>query len=217
VIALDMPGFGQSYAPPERLPLPDYGAVVADFIRQLDLRNLAVAGFSFGTLVAATVAGLLPDVVTALTLINPPGIGERSAHALALPEELAAIARQQGLHAGVEATLKQVMLSDPALADDALISLIAGCVRHTHFETRSISRRADMLALLEKAPRNTLVLLGRQDPYHCHDLDGRRDRLNRLLGRDAVRLVDHAAHWLQYEQAAFFNRTLMDFLEAPPD
>jgi 2-hydroxy-6-oxonona-2,4-dienedioate hydrolase len=212
VVALDLPGFGHSYAPQRRLEVEEYAAVVSGFIDALGLRNTALAGFSFGTLVAATLAGMRPDAISSLTLINPPGIGERSAEALAIPERLAALAREQGVQAGVAGTLRELMLFNKAHITSELIDLIVDCVRRTHYETRSLSRRAQTVSLLERLSQRVMVLIGADDPYHRHELEGRRERINRALGTDSVTIVAEAAHWLQYDQRDFFNRALLEFI-----
>jgi 2-hydroxy-6-oxonona-2,4-dienedioate hydrolase len=214
VLALDMPGFGQSYTPDRRLELSEYAEVIGSFIHTAGLRNVALAGFSFGTLVAATVAVNEPDTVNALTLINPPGIGERSPEALALPQRLSALAKEKGLRAGVTGTLNEVMLYNAHLIDEALVDLLTECVKRTRYETRTLSRGSQMIPILEQVSQKTMVLIGGADPYHRHELDGRRERINRTLGKDSVMIVNNAAHWLQYDQHEFFNKILLEFIAA---
>lgn len=214
VLALDLPGFGHSYGTDQRPELADYAAAVSSLIKALGLRNVALAGFSFGTLVAATAASNEPDAVSSLTLINPPGIGERTAAANALPERLSALAKEQGLHAGVAGSLNEVMLFNKHLINPALIDLIADCVTRTRHATRSLSRQSQMIPILEKVSQRTMVLLGAKDPYHCHELEGRGARINRALGTESVKVIDDAAHWAQYDQSDLFNRTLLEFISA---
>jgi 2-hydroxy-6-oxonona-2,4-dienedioate hydrolase len=212
VLALDLPGFGHSYGTEHRPEVADYAAAVSSFIEALGLRNTALVGFSFGTLVAATVASNEPGAVSTLTLINPPGIGERTAAANALPERLSALAKEQGLHAGVAGSLNEVMLNNKHLINPALIDLIADCVTRTRHATRSLSRKSQMIPILEKVSQNTMVLLGAKDPYHCHELDGRSARINRALGTESVKVIGDAAHWVQYDQPDIFNQTLLEFI-----
>jgi 2-hydroxy-6-oxonona-2,4-dienedioate hydrolase len=214
VIALDLPGFGNSYDPGRLLELSGYAQVVGAFIATLGLRNVALVGFSFGTLVAATVASNEPRTVTSLALINPPGIGTRTAEGNALPARMSALAKEQGLHAGVAGTLNELMLFNKDLINDALIDLIADCVKRTRHATRPISRASQMMPILERVSQKTTVLIGAKDPFHCHELDGRSARINRALGTEAARVVSGAAHWVQYDQPDFFNRTLLEFIDA---
>jgi 2-hydroxy-6-oxonona-2,4-dienedioate hydrolase len=213
VLALDMPGFGLSYIPERRLELAEYAEAIGSFIEALGLREIAVAGFSFGTLVAATVAAEQPDAVTSLTLINPPGVGKVSREAMAINERQSALAKEHGLRAGVAGTLKELMLYNADFIDEALINLLADCVTHTRYATHTLSRHAQLTAILEKVSQKTMVLLGANDPYQRHELMERSALINRAVGTDCVHIIQNAAHWLQYEQADVFNRTLLKFID----
>jgi pimeloyl-ACP methyl ester carboxylesterase len=191
----------------------EYAAAVGAIIDALDLRIIALVGFSFGTFVAAELAAARPDTVNFLALVNPLGIGERSAAALAIPGRLSALAKEQGLKAGVAAILKELMLHDSDRITAPLIDLIADCVMRTRYETRTLSRQIQMIPLLEKVKQRTMVLMGAEDPYQRHELGERQERVNRALGAKCVTVVDAAAHWLQYERADFFNRAVLDFID----
>ena len=214
VLALDLPGFGDSADPGGLLQLADYAAVVSALIATLDLRNVALAGFSFGTLVAATAAVAEPRLVTSLVLVNPPGVGERTAAALALPQRLSDLAKEQGLCAGVTGTLKEMMLYNHERISEDLVFLIADCVTRTRYPTRKLSRQSKMIPILENVRQRTMVIFGEKDPYHCHDLDGRGERINRALGAPATRVIASASHWVQYDRPDHFNQTLLGFLNA---
>ncbi len=212
VVALDLPGFGASYDPGRALELDDYVADASALLDALGLSGAAVAGFSFGALVAAALAAARPEAVRALALINPPGLGTRTAEALALPGALSALAKAGGLRAGVAGTLRQLMLRDVGLATPALVDLIAHCIIETRYVTRMISRHADLLALLRRAPQEKLILLGHFDPYQRHHVEQDALWLKQQLGKDAVRIVPECAHWLQFEQPEAFHSLLLDLL-----
>ncbi len=215
VLALDLPGFGHSYDPGRRLDLSGYGAVVGSFIAALGLCNVALVGFSFGALVATTIASNQPDTVKSLMLINPAGLGERSPEARAIPERLSALAREQGMHAGVAGSLEAFMLHDVDHISEALIELIAGCVTRTRYATRSLSLQPHLIPMLEQVSQRTMVMIGAEDPYQKHEFAQRRAEINRVLGGACVRVVNDAAHWLQYERPGFFNRALLKFIQHP--
>jgi 2-hydroxy-6-oxonona-2,4-dienedioate hydrolase len=211
VIALDLPGFGES-ADPGALPdVVDFAVCVRALIEQLQLRNITLVGFSFGTLVAVTVAVAEPNRVVSLVLVNPPGVGDRTAAALALPRRLSELAKEHGLRAGVTGTLKEMMLCNHELINDELISLIANCVRRTRYPTRQISRQSQLIPILENVRQRTLVIFGGNDPFHCHDLEGRSELVNRALGAKVTKIIPSAAHWVQYDRPDQFNQTLLEF------
>lgn len=79
VIAVDMPGHGESDPLPGEPSLPDYVAWAARVVQALGLGPLAVAGHSMGALIAAGLAVEHPELVTRVALLN--GVFRRSAAA----------------------------------------------------------------------------------------------------------------------------------------
>jgi pimeloyl-ACP methyl ester carboxylesterase len=219
VFALDLPGFGASCdAPPdssiEQLALPVAQAIAA--MRATlppALRNEppGIAAFSFGTAVAATVAQLAPDAVRALLLINPPGLGPVSAEVRAIQARAAETARAGGLRAGLEITLRELMVHDAALATPAALDLLEDCVRDSRFVSRPLSRSVRLRPMLAALAVPVHVALGENDPHQRHELAERRAWLEHDLGRDSVSVFAACGHWLQYEQAARFNTLANDF------
>lgn len=213
VIVPDMPGFGASSA----LPSPgidDIAAELSGWIDQLGLRDLTIAGFSFGSLVTTALSALRPDAISRVLLINPPGLGKRSPEAARLHEEIGALARASGLREGVSATLRRLMLADPAQLTEAMLDDFEYAVRRTRFVTRDISRATDLLPALAALSQPLRVLIGEQDPYHRHDIAGRRERVAQARGEDCVMVFPRAAHWLQYECRDEFAATLLAFASA---
>jgi len=212
VLAVDLPGFGNSYDPGRCLMPEEHAEVLAEFLTQLEVAPVALVGFSFGTLVASTLAVRRPDLVRVLTLLNPPGVGPRSPDALALPARLSALSKAQGRRAGVEGTLRELMLCHHALVDDNLIDLLGDSIARTRYVTRSVSQSSDTLSLLAQVTQKAMVLIGERDPFHSNDLEGRRKNIDAVLGKGAVRIVPDAAHWLQYDRPDYFNQALLDFI-----
>lgn len=101
VIAVDMPGHGESDPLPGDPRLPDYVAWAARVIEALGLGPVSVAGHSMGSLIAGGLAVERPDLVARAALLN--GVHRRSetarAAVLARAAEIAAGA------GGIEAPL----------------------------------------------------------------------------------------------------------------
>lgn len=74
VIALDLPGFGDSPHRPDLLRFDSYAAVVRDFCRSLELPPVVAVGNSFGGWICAEVARTSPELVAALVLVDAAGI-----------------------------------------------------------------------------------------------------------------------------------------------
>lgn len=214
VIAPDLPGFGASWDPGYCLSPEEQAAVVLEMMDRLGIASAHLAGFSFGTLVAVQLALAQPQRVRSVTLVNLPGVGERTPEALALPSRLSALSREQGKRAGVNGSLRELMLCQHQLIDDALVDLIGDSIARCRYVTRSISKASQMIPLLAQLQCPAMVLIGARDPFHSNDLEGRRARIDAVLGAGAARIVPDAAHWLQYDQADVFNRALIEFTGA---
>lgn len=81
VIAVDMPGHGESDPLPNGATLPDFVAWAARGIEALGLGPIAVAGHSMGALIAGGLAATRPDLVARVAMICP--VYRRSAEARA--------------------------------------------------------------------------------------------------------------------------------------
>ncbi len=74
VVALDLPGFGQSPMPREQITISRYGRVVDALAEQLGLGRVDVVGNSMGGFIAAEMAIQFPERVERLVLVSAAGI-----------------------------------------------------------------------------------------------------------------------------------------------
>ena len=73
VIALDMPGFGQSDLPPSAWGVGDYAQFVLDFVEHLGIEKFNLLGHSFGGSVAIKLAVQWPEKIRKLILVSSAG------------------------------------------------------------------------------------------------------------------------------------------------
>lgn len=121
VIAVDLPGHGDSSPLAEGARLPDYVAWAARLIEALGLGSVNLAGHSMGALIAAGLAVDRPDLVRRVALLN--GVHRRSPEARA-----AVLGRAAEIAAGVgsiEAPLSRWFTADQARLRDQ----VAGWLR----------------------------------------------------------------------------------------
>ena len=221
VVALDLPGFGASPMPRERITISGYGRVVDALCEQLGLGRVDVVGNSMGGFIAAEVAIQFPQRVDQLLLVSAAGITTADlAHAPVL-------------------TVGRVMA--------AIVTW--GAARHRHIAARPRSRHT-VLQLVARHPSLLKADLayegffkgagkpGFEDALRaCLDYDF-RDRLPEIGVPDADRLgregLDHpgpgrarvrapdpgqpqgrdddTGHVAMVERPAAFNDVLMEFL-----
>ena len=73
-LALDLPGFGVSSEPREKVTIPWYGRCVEALCDRLDLGQVAIVGNSMGGFISAEVAIQFPSRVSRLVLVSAAGI-----------------------------------------------------------------------------------------------------------------------------------------------
>ncbi len=78
VVAMDLPGFGLSPMPEERITIDYFGRVVEELCRRLDLAPAVFVGNSMGGYVSAEVAIEFPETVERMLLLASAGISQRN-------------------------------------------------------------------------------------------------------------------------------------------
>lgn len=79
VVTMDLPGFGLSAEPRERISIELYGRVVAELCERLELAPAVLVGNSMGGFVAAEVAIRRPEIVERLMLLSSAGVSQMDA------------------------------------------------------------------------------------------------------------------------------------------
>jgi pimeloyl-ACP methyl ester carboxylesterase len=186
VYAPDLPGCGESDAPPVAPTIADYASAFADMLDSLRVRKLDVVGYQAGSLVAAELALARPEVVRRMVLVGIPVFDAREREAFnSRPWPVRA--KDDGSHLmeewqrsrrtrGPQATLSQ-------LTDDLAASLRAGDEASWSMAATANYAAGERLPLVKQP---TFILRSRDD---CWEMTTRTE----TLMRDARRadLPDH--------------------------
>ena len=211
VCVADLPGYGDSSAP----ALPTLDSLLAATRQTMDAllgaaTPVALAGFSFGGLVAARLAAQRA-AVSALALLGPAGHGGargprgelrswREAQASNDPAALRQIMRHN---------LEMHMLATPA-DDQALAIHTQACLR-TRFRSKSISRAGGLVDGLRLLHCPVLLVWGE------HDITATPQGLAPLLAASCrhaqSEVLANAGHWVQYEAADRVNALLSQWFD----
>jgi pimeloyl-ACP methyl ester carboxylesterase len=213
VVVPDLPGFGMSGDCPNA-GLEELAQAVAGMADALLLKRVVLIGYSFGGLVATMLASMRSDLVERLLIINPPGWRERSPDMKDLQIKAAIRSKEAGLRAGLDFTLREIMLRHHDRIDGACLDASEFAVRNLRMISKDISRSVDLLALLGAVAAPWWVVFSSEDPYHRYRLDERRLRLAQLKGERCTTLVRDAAHWLQQDRPDAFNSFVKEFVES---
>lgn len=74
VVAMDLPGFGASEMPSERISIAGYGRIVAELLETLEIEKACVVGNSMGGFIGAELAIQNPHLLERLVLVSAAGI-----------------------------------------------------------------------------------------------------------------------------------------------
>ncbi len=201
---------GSKGRPPSALPMQTHAAVMAAGLSQLfGATPIPVAGFSFGGMLAANLAALVPGRFSQMVLIGSGGVpGERltrpqmvSWRQITDPAELAAVQRRN---------LEIHMIFDPRAVDDVAVNIQT--LNTQRFRGRRLQRRQSLFEVLARGRPRLAGIWGRHD----HTARGRVDELPSLLRRidpeAPFHVVANGGHWVAYECAEEVNRVLLRFL-----
>lgn len=206
VCVVDLPGYGDSSAPtsPTLASLLDATQQTLDALVGAQA-PIALAGFSFGGLVAARLA-VRRGGVRALALLGPAGHGgpRRPRGELRSWREANAARDETALSAVMRHNLQLHMLAGPADAQ-ALAIHTQACLR-TRFHSKTISRAGGLAASLQALHCPVLMLWGE------HDVTATPQTLAPLLAAECkeaqTNVLANAGHWVQYEAADEVNALL---------
>ena len=179
VIALDLPGFGQSQRLPEPMSLSALARGTLATLDALDERRpLALVGNSLGGAVAMQMLALAPDRVSRLVLVNSAGFGPEVTYLLrmlAVPV-VGRLMLRRPTKVGVK-HIERALYADPALATPARVAHALQIARDPDVATAfdEIGRnlgtvrgvrsawRAELLAAAAAQHRPVLIVWGDRD------------------------------------------------------
>jgi pimeloyl-ACP methyl ester carboxylesterase len=193
--ALDLWGFGDSAKRAERYTLEAQTALLPRFLDQLGIAKAAFVGHALGGAVALRFAVERPEMVSRLMLVSAPVIGAAISARLAAGAGPGLLDWLLGRDlAGEQLSVEAGKADAPAL-EESLRALSGGDLRGHLGEVR--------------VP--CLLVHGERDDAVSPPLDGW------FAGSEAVFhriLLEESRHFPMLEEAAKFNRLLLDFLES---
>ncbi len=220
VIALDLPGFGESPMPAEHISISGYARCVDELCEQLGLDTVAVVGNSMGGFVGAEMAIAFPQRVERLCLVSAAGISIvnlRREPLLAVGRILAAggtmtaaqqrsVLRRPGL---THLTFAFVFRHPTRLARDLLLEQMQGTGKTGFLPALDALTDYDFRDRLPEIGCPTFIVWGDQDLLvPVEDAD----EFERLIP-DARKIVfEDTGHCPMLERPEAFNAHVADFL-----
>lgn len=212
VIAVDVPGHGDSALP----PTPDHAGISAALAAGLphvvgNGRKVDLAGFSFGGVCFAWLARQYPDLVRRLIIVGCGGLGTPHGHIDVRPARgLDGEARR----AVLKGNLLGLMLHHDASVDDLAIHLLQTNARKARLVAPDLVVPDKLLRALDGMAVPVDAIWGERDRPHP-DPAAQAAALRHYQPDADFRVVADAGHWVMYERTEAFNATLLDMLRQP--
>ena len=211
VVAVDLPGHGESTKDAGSGRLDELVAVLAEVVDGLGLQRVHLVGHSMGGAVAIGFAGRHPDRVASLVLIASAGLGEDINQDYI--EGFVSADRRNDLK-----PVLQLLFADPSLVTRQLVDDV---LRYKRLDgvPEALRQLADNLfpggkqsevlrSVLSELDVPVLVIWGREDRVlPVRHSEG-------LTGRARVEVVEGAGHSPHMERAGDVNRLVTEFWEA---
>jgi pimeloyl-ACP methyl ester carboxylesterase len=221
VIAIDLPGFGESELPQEDISIPGYGRFVDAFLGEIGVERAAIVGNSMGGFIAAEVALSHPARVDKLVLVSAAGVMTVRHLELIFAKRMSrafhagsgrVIARRQSIvrRRRLRKLLLYGVVRYPELLQPELVYEIAsGGGKPGFLDAFKAILDYDFSDRLPEISRPTLIMWGRSDRIVPV---GGAYRYEELIP-DARRVIfEDTGHVPMIERPVLFNRLLEDFL-----
>lgn len=227
VVAVDMPGFGESGPAPEQRMPPHMGQALADAWLELQDKvpalavpgtRLFVAGFSLGGIYAGWLLRYLiaPDSGSicrpaGLMLFGPGGLGPRPDLVFAL-ESVSQRDQDPSIRlAAHRHNLGVIMFAHAENIDDLAVSIQNKNVAAAHFRGPFVDHPSSLLEALEGVTIPVLGVWGEQDAFDAN-VRTRAQALAAVVPQLESVVLPDAGHWVIYERAAEVNEYILEWV-----
>jgi pimeloyl-ACP methyl ester carboxylesterase len=221
VIALDLPGFGLTPVPRDKITIPGYGRCVDAVCERLSLGRVDMVGNSMGGYIAAEVAIQFPARIDQLILVSPAGISSANVAqrpimtmgriATAMVSYGAARHRQIAARPKSRHMALALVARHPSLlcADLAYEGFFKGAGKPGFDDALRACLDYDFRDRLPEIRQPTLIVWGEKDSIipvsDAHEFE-------RLISDSRKVVMKDTGHIPMAERPSTFNDLMMDFL-----
>jgi 2-hydroxy-6-oxonona-2,4-dienedioate hydrolase len=215
VIAADLPGLGDSAAPPPPVTPEGLAEIIGRGIDTVlpEAERFHLVGFSFGSMLGSFVAAVRGAGIRSMTLVGSASMGLRRAPMQPMrpvrrgmsPEEIAALQR---------VNLAILMFADKGRIDDLAVHLQSENVARARVKSRVFAPQNLLGPVLPRIAAPLGGIWGERDTTAYPWVEDRRDMLRRAQRDAFFAIIPGAGHWVMYEAAEVFNRVLLERLAA---
>jgi pimeloyl-ACP methyl ester carboxylesterase len=221
VIALDLPGFGESENPAGEISIPGYARVVASLLKSLGIERASIIGNSMGGQTAVQTAVDFPDRAGKMILVSPAGYSTCGTppllgHAAGIGGLILSRATPRRKYLVTRPRLRWIALGGivthpEQLSAEICYELIGGDVKVGFAGAARAILAHDFCERLGEVQSPTLIVWGRNDR-----LVTSRDaaRFEQGIPNSRKIVLRDTGHCAMIERPAWFNRAAREFLLA---
>lgn len=202
VIAMDMPGYGDSALPPEPVSFATLGQIIAtgvDAILPADARY-HIAGFSLGSFIAPHVATASRHKLASLTLIHGHFWGKMAYTPRNTLKRWRNIEDMQERREILRHNLGQLMLAHPESADEMTIDIYAADLEKARLRVETFIGGLDT-TILNRITAPLLAISGALDPTGLPSPGAQQEQLHAARPDARCIVLDNVGHWAMWEDA----------------
>lgn len=204
----DLPGMGES-ADAGTSDHAEYVRPLAAGLRGLGCADAAIAGFSYGGVIAAHLAAGHPDLIRAVCIVGSGG--------LATPLGPLDLKSMRGLseserHDANRHNLASLMLHDESSIDELAIAIHTSGARRHRVPTHAMVMPDHVLRAMPDIAVPFGAIWGELDNAHP-DPAVQEAALRKVRPDVDFRVIEGAGHWCMYERPAPFNDALIRMLD----
>ncbi len=209
VLAADMPGLGESNAPPEPVSPEGIGSIVAAGLRDiLGDEFFDLAGFSFGGLIGGQVVKLLRAQAKTFTLVGASGMRlTRPPMELMRRTDAMTEAEREAAYVHNAMTL---MLHDKDKLDALGLYIHKTNDANARVRSRRMSLGDSLLLALPNIEARIAGIWGEYDATAVGHMHERPELLRSVQPAAPFTIIEGAGHWVQFEKSAEFNTALLE-------
>ncbi len=204
VVALDLPGFGESPVPKGVWGTPDYAEYVCDVVRSLDLGRAHFVGHSYGAKTSMYLAATHKDAVAKLVLVGSSGLRSAPSAMVRAKRGVSKLARGVGAFGPTGEKVRRAINARIASQDYQE----AGAMRP--ILVRVVQE--DLGHLMPEIEASTLLIWGTEDDAVPVAL---ARRMEALIPDAGLVLFEGAGHFAYLDEQQRFCQVLRHFFDAP--
>ena len=214
VIAPDLPGCGDSHAPPQPYNAASLAGIVSKGLDKVvpDNEPFDLVSFSFGGVLSGLIAQVQSRRIRSLTLVGSPILGLTStgpANQLVAVSSNLPLPEAKSLY---RSNLQKLMVYNPDAADNLALTIHMDNMAKSRLRSRGIARTTVLAESLKELPCKLMCIFGENDVTLHPDLAGIRAYVDEVCPNVDFYIIPHAGHWVQFEASICFNALLKKIL-----